>query len=279
VSLQPGPFSLISSSLTLVGFVFGGFETENIFQVSPIGGPILFISFMSFAALVLLNIFVAVISEYYTETQEDIKSWELFVDKIIFEDTMEERTGTSDGNWLTRRTRKLSHFLVTKLMAWTDDTPATQPMSEKDAVKNRVLSNRAAHNTISYTSDEIEELGWTPFIKEKKGLEDLIEMEQESNQSTHQSLSGLAKEVDVLQKSLGKSEDTATGYRASLDEKLLKLQRHIERMEQKIEAGSGGSRTPLLSKKASAWEMVRPPVAKGKSFDKVPPKLGKLLLK
>ncbi|PRP87089.1 NB-ARC domain-containing protein [Planoprotostelium fungivorum] len=249
----------VESFLTLIAFVFGGFETEEIFHISPVVGPVLFILFMSFGGLVLLNIFIAVISEYYSETQEDTKSWELFVDTII------QQEQNSKGNWFSRKfaNNQFSRKVVATIMHYIDDNPAAyQPTSDAEMKKDILLKNRAAHSqqTIVYSAKEIEELGFTPFQKEKKELEDLIEMEQESNSHTHTSLVALSRELEALMKVFRQSTEGSAAYRASLDERMSKLQKHIDRMDQKMESSAPRKTHP-------GWDVVRPQALKIKSFD------------
>jgi len=75
-----------ASFASLIRAIFGDFDYDSLQQSSFVLGPFLFLWFFSFVALIIQNLFVAVIFDCYNEQrQEHEKSWERFVTLLMIE--------------------------------------------------------------------------------------------------------------------------------------------------------------------------------------------------
>jgi hypothetical protein len=80
-----------TSLMSLFQFLFGNWDYPTLFNSNKVFGPILFMLFIVFTSLVLLNLLIGVLGEAYGEAQEaNEKRWSRFVTRLMIE-SIEER--------------------------------------------------------------------------------------------------------------------------------------------------------------------------------------------
>jgi len=80
-----------TSLMSLFQFLFGNWDYPTLFNSNKVFGPILFMLFIVFTSLVLLNLLIGVLGEAYGAAQEaNEKRWSRFVTRLMIE-TLEER--------------------------------------------------------------------------------------------------------------------------------------------------------------------------------------------
>lgn len=75
--------NLTQSFFTLARALLGDFEFEPLREVAPFLGPLLFFLFIMLAVFVLLNMFIAIISDSFNETKEVLASADMSHGKIV----------------------------------------------------------------------------------------------------------------------------------------------------------------------------------------------------
>jgi len=72
------------SIITMFRMLFGDFDYESLENENRVLGPVLFLFFFLFLGLILMNIFIAVMSEVYINAQkENEASWEIYITSLL----------------------------------------------------------------------------------------------------------------------------------------------------------------------------------------------------
>jgi len=80
-----------TSLMSLFQFLFGNWDYSILFNSNKVFGPILYMIFIVFTSLVLLNLLIGVLGEAYGEAQEaNEKRWSRFITRLMIE-SLEER--------------------------------------------------------------------------------------------------------------------------------------------------------------------------------------------
>ncbi|PRP85611.1 polycystin-2-like [Planoprotostelium fungivorum] len=176
--------------------IFGDSAFSDMISAQPIFGPIFFLLFMSFQALILMNMFIAVISDLYMSKAEDDQfKWDLNVTEIYISSKLYPRYSlwgsaqtllTRLARWSVNRWKR--HQIVpidleSNLVRWEGGT-----ISDKGV--NPVLFERKYTN-FSFTEEEARHFA-TEMAKERR-----IQSE-ESNTTTFSEIQTLKKQMQQL---------------------------------------------------------------------------------
>jgi len=94
-----------SSFITLIRMAFGDINYDELEQANYVLGPILFITFVFFVTLVLMNLLVAILSEVYMQSQsQNEAAWERYITKLWI-----ENVENPNAFFLTRSISALLH--------------------------------------------------------------------------------------------------------------------------------------------------------------------------
>jgi len=110
--------TISASFVTLIRMAFGDINYDELAAANYVLGPILFITFVFFVTLVLMNLLVAILSEVYINTQgQNEAAWERFITKLWI-----ENVENPNAFFLTRLISSLLHqtnrlFQITVLTA------------------------------------------------------------------------------------------------------------------------------------------------------------------
>jgi len=169
------------SVLKMLRMIFGEFDYQALEDNNRVFGPLLFSAFMIFVALILMNMFIAVISDIYvTVHNKHIEFWEINMTKLIIIFISEKRGTTIwTAIWMSlirlkaRLTGKRSFtFYDTNPAAWVeqevgaeDDANAiemeslTRSLSEMEIINSEIKKERE----ISLTESEVDTLVFKYF--------------------------------------------------------------------------------------------------------------------